>query len=306
MKKIFRKEILIGVSAIAALAILIFGIDFLKGVNVFKASNYYYVTYTDVQGLSVSAPVTVNGFKVGQVRDISYMYERPGHIKVEISLDRELKLPRESRAVLTTDLLGTASIALELSAHQSFYDVGSEIPGLVPKGMLASVSENLMPSVQSIFPKIDTLLTTLNTLASDPAIASSVSRLDAITANVEQASIQLKALMATLPPITSDVKSITGNVNRASADLYSLTGKLNKMPVEQMSANLSNTLNEIQATSSNLRELTRQLNEPNSTLGMLTRDPALYNNLNATIRSLDSLFIDIKAHPKRYISIKLL
>lgn len=297
--KIFRKEVLIGVSVLAALAILIFGIDFLKGINVFKASNYYYVTYTDVQGLAISAPVTVNGYKVGQVRDIQYQYDNPGHVKVEIALDRELKLPKGTKAVLASDLLGTATIALDLAPTKDFYDVGAELPGVVPKGMMDNIANQLMPSVQAIFPKVDTLLTSINTLVADPAIASSVKRLDAITANLELTTRQLNAVMATLPPITRDVKAITGNVSTASGDLASLTTKLNELPVDSLMA-------DIQATINNLKALTQELNNPNSTLGLLMNDPALYNNLNNTIRSLDSLFQDIKANPKRYISIKLL
>lgn len=299
MKKIFRKEVIIGLSAVVALVILFVGIDFLKGVNVFKASNYYYVTYTDVQGLAVSAPVTINGYKVGQVREISYQYDNPGHVKVEIALDRELKIPKGTRAVLSSDLLGTASIALELADSKDFYDVGAELQGFVPKGMMDNVANNLMPSVQAIFPKVDTLLTGINALVADPAIASSVKRLDAITSNLEVATRQLNAIMATLPPITHDVKSITGNVSVASANLTKLTGKMNSLPIDSL-------MNELQKTAANLHELTRQLNNPNSTLGLLMNDPALYNNINKTVRSLDSLFIDIKANPKRYISIKLL
>ena len=299
MKKIFRKEVIIGLSAVVALVILFVGIDFLKGVNVFKPSNYYYVTYTDVQGLAISAPVTINGYKVGQVREISYQYDNPGHVKVEIALDRELKIPKGTRAVLSSDLLGTATIALELADSKDFYDVGAELQGFVPKGMMDNVANNLMPSVQAIFPKVDTLLTGINALVADPAIASSVKRLDAITSNLEVATRQLNAIMATLPPITHDVKSITGNVSVASANLTQLTGKMNSLPIDSL-------MNELQKTAANLHELTRQLNNPNSTLGLLMNDPALYNNINKTVRSLDSLFIDIKANPKRYISIKLL
>ncbi len=299
MKKIFRKEVLIGFSVLIALVVIIFGIDFLKGVNVFKAANYYYVSYTDVQGLAVSAPVTVNGFKVGQVRDISYQYDNPGHILVEISLDRELKLPKGTKALLSSDLLGTASISLQLATAKDYYAVGDELIGEVPKGMMDNVSDNLLPSVTAIFPKIDTLITNINTLVADPAISASVKRLDAITANLEQMSSRLNGMMSSLPPIVNNIKTITDNAGDASANLAGLSGKLNSLPLDSL-------MNSLQATTENLHRLTKQLNDPNSTLGLLMHDPALYNNLNNTVRSLDSLFVDIKAHPKRYISIKLL
>jgi len=299
MKKIFRKEVLIGALVLVALAVLIFGIDFLKGVNVFKAANYYMVEYTDVQGLTISAPVTVNGYKVGQVREISYQYDNPGHILVEISLDRELKLPKGSKAMLSTDLLGTASIALVLAPGKDFYAVGDMIEGEVPKGLMGEVSENLLPSVSNIFPKVDTLLTTVNTLVSDPAIAASVKRLDAITANLETSTRQLNSLIATLPPVVRNVNTITSNVTSITDNLNATTHNISQLPLDSL-------VNSLQLTMNNLHQLSQELNNPNSTLGLLMHDPALYRNLNKTVQSLDSLFIDIKANPKRYISIKLL
>ena len=127
MKQIFRKEVLIGLIVIIALAILFVGIDFLKGVNVFKAANYYIATYTNVEGLAISAPVTVNGYKVGLVREINYEYDNPGHVQVEISLNKNLKVPRGTQAVIKSDMLGTASIELKMGADPNFHAVGDEL-----------------------------------------------------------------------------------------------------------------------------------------------------------------------------------
>lgn len=101
MKKIRTKEFIIGASVLLSLLILFFGIDYLKGINVFKSANYYYASYTNVAGLSQSAPVTLNGFKVGLVREISYEYDNPGHVAVELSLDKQLKLRKAQRPLLS-------------------------------------------------------------------------------------------------------------------------------------------------------------------------------------------------------------
>ncbi len=299
MKKIFRKEVLIGLIVLVAMAVLIIGIDFLKGVNVFKAANYYYVSFTDVAGLAQNAPVTVNGFKVGQVREIAYEYDNPGHVKVELSLDKNLKVPAGSKAVLSSDLLGTASILIDMAKSTEYHKVGDSLEGVVPKGMMDNVTDNLLPAFTGILPKVDTLLLSINALVSDPAIASSVKRLDAITANLEATTRQLNALMATLPPVVNNVNGITGNVNNMTSDLAVVTSALKEVPLDSLAGNL-------QTITENLAQLSAQLNNPDSSLGMLTHDPALYNNLNSTVASLDSLFVDIKRNPKRYISIKLL
>jgi phospholipid/cholesterol/gamma-HCH transport system substrate-binding protein len=299
MKKIFSSEVIIGFVVLLSLAILFLGIDFLKGVNVFKASNYYYVSYTNVEGLAVSAPVTVNGYKVGQVREINYEYENPGHILVEISLDQKLHVPQGTKAVLKSDILGTAGIELDMAQNSVDYKVGDHIEGVVASGLMDAVSNDIMPNVATIFPKIDSLLTNINRLVGDPALTESVKRLDAITANLEASTKQLNSLMGALPAIANNAKSITGNVNTMTEDMAVVTGQLRHAPVDSL-------MNNLQTITTNLQELTNQLNDPNSSIGLLTRDPALYNNLNTTVSSLDSLFIDIKKNPKRYINIKLL
>ena len=290
MKKIFRKEVIIGVLVLVSMALLFIGIDFLKGVNVFKAANYYYATYDNVAGLAISAPVTVNGYKVGQVREINYLYNNPGHVQVEISLDRELKLTKGTKAVISSDILGTATIVLEMAPGTDYAPVGSELQASVASGLMDAVSQDLMPSVSAIFPK---------TVVSDPAVLASARRLDAITANLETATVQLNALMRTMPPITADVKHITANMDTVSANLTELSASLRQLP-------LDSTMQQVQLMVDNLRQLSEELKNPDGTLGRLTSDPALYDNLNATVQSLDSLFVDIKKNPKRYISIKLL
>ena len=186
-----KKEVTIGLCVVLALGVLIFGINYLKGVNLFKASNYYYAEYTNAAGLQVSAPVSLNGFKVGQIRSMKYEYDNPGHIKVELSLDRELKIPVGTRAVIEQDLLGTATVVLHMGTSGEFEKVGATLPGETAKGLMDNVSQNLMPSISAIFPKIDSLLATINTLVGDPALAASVKRLDAITLNLEATMKQL-------------------------------------------------------------------------------------------------------------------
>lgn len=298
MKSVLKKELTIGGLVIVALAVLFLGIDFLKGVNVFKASNYYYVEYTNVEGLAISAPVTLNGFKVGQVREIEYEFDNPGHVMVEVSLEKKLRLPQGTKAVLTTDLLGTASIVLKPGAGAGWQAVGDRLEGVADKGLMANVG-GMMPTVEAIFPKIDTLLTNLNAITGDPALTASVKRLDAITGNLEATTKRLSAMMAQLQPVASNVNSLTSNLDSITGDVSVLTARLRELPVDSLSADLA-------ATIANLQALSEELKNPDGSLGMLMKDPALYNNLNNTVSSLDSLFVDIKKNPKRYISIKLL
>ncbi|MDE6283058.1 MAG: MlaD family protein [Muribaculaceae bacterium] len=297
--KSIKKEVIIGLCAVIAIAVLFFGIEFLKGVNVFKPANFYTASYTNVAGLQVSAPVTLNGFKVGQVSDIRYEYDNPGHVLVEMSLDKALKVPVGSKAIIEQDLLGTAAVALHLSDSNDFHNVGSKLIGETSAGMLASVSDDLMPQVNAILPKVDTLLTNINLLVANPALQTSITRLDNITLQLEGTMRSVNGTVAKLPPIVSNVNGITTNVNDITADLAVLSAQLKTLPVDSLVDNLM-------VVSENLKALSAQLDNPNSTLGALTHDRQLYDNLNAASASLDSLLIDVKRNPKRYISIKLL
>lgn len=299
MNKILRKEVIIGVCVILTLALLFFGIDYLKGINVFKASNYYYATYTNVNGLAVSAPVTVNGFKVGQVREINYEYDNPGHVKVELSLDRQLRVPKNTKALLVSDMLGTASIKLEMSTDPDFHSVGDQLIAETPAGLMESVSDELLPSVAAIAPKVDSLITSLNTLVSDPALYSSIKRLDAITANLETSTRLLNKSVAALPPVMGNVKTLSDNAASISCRLDTFAATLNQAPIDS-------TIQNLYAVTNSLRELSEELNSPNSSLGKLINDPALYDGVTVVLSDLDSILVDLKRQPKRYIpSIKI-
>ena len=219
---------------------------------------------------------------------------------MELSLDKALRIPKGSKAMIASDILGTATVTLSM-AHESqnFYNVGDTVPGVVEPGMMAGISENLMPAVNSILPKVDTLLSSLNAVVTNPALTTSLNRLDNISSELEQTMRSLHQVMAQMGPVTKDIKSITSNVDTITSDLAVSTGRLREAPIDSMMTDLA-------ATMANLKQLTDQLNNPNSSIVKLTNDPALYDNLNSTISSLDSLFVDIKRNPKRYISIKLL
>lgn len=248
-----KKQFAIGLSVILALLVVIFGINYLKGINMFKAANYYTVSYTNVSGLTQSAPVMLNGYKVGIVRSINYEYDNPGHVLVELSLDKELRLPEGTKAVIAVDMLGTASVQLNMGTAQQYVKVGERIPGETATGMMDNISQEMLPTIVAMLPKVDSILMSLNTIVANPALVSSVERLDRVMANLESSSRQLNAFMGTMPAIASDAKGITGNLNLMSSDLTEMTKRLNALPIDS-------TMQNVQAASESLKQLMAQLN----------------------------------------------
>ncbi|MBO7164984.1 MAG: MCE family protein [Muribaculaceae bacterium] len=300
MKKIATKEFIIGLCVIIALVVLFFGIDFLRGISLFQPTNYYHASYSNVAGLEVAAPVTVDGYKVGQVREINFNYENPGIVDVVIAVDEKLSLPVDSRAVIESGLMSGASVKIIMGKESAKIPVGGEVQTAVIPDLMSALSTDVMPNVGNILAQVDSLVRNLNTLIADPALANAVKSLDAITANVELATVGLNNTMNNqLPGIMDNAGKITTNLDVVVNDLAVLSAQLKALP-------LQSTMDNVNATTANLSTFSAQLNDKNSTLGMLMNDPQLYNQLNRVTADIDSLIVDIKRNPKRYISIKLL
>lgn len=274
--------------------LLIYGLSFLRGNNPFRAYNNYFVVYDNVTGLSVSAPVNASGVKVGQVKSMAYMYENPGHVKVELDLDGELKIPAGSVAALETDILGTTVINLQMPLTTDYITPGSTIQGTQAVGLMDNVSNDLLPGIVNILPKVDSLLVSVTALAADPALAASIRRMNDITANLASLSANLAKASQTMPGVMLTAQHSMDNIASLTANIDSLSNELKNLP-------LSSTMANVEAISADVAELTAQLKQPDSTLGMLINDPELYNSLNRTVASLDSLITDVKAQPKRYL-----
>lgn len=300
MKKIFSKEFMIGFCVIIALVILFFGIDYLKGINLFQPANYYYASYSNVEGLEVASPVNIDGFKVGQVREINFNYEQPGEIKVLLALDQELKVPEDSKAIIEPGLLGGATINLILGNSNKMISIGENIPTEAGGGIMSAVTDGIMPQINSILPKVDSLMFNLNKLVANPSLSNAVVRLDEITSNISMAT---KGLSNTM---NSQVPHLMTNANKITTNLDTITSNLSKLSSQLKDLQLNTTMDNVNNVLANLQQFSSQLNNSTSTLGKLMNDPELYNQLNRVAADVDSLIVDIKKNPKRYISIKLL
>ena len=300
MKKLFRKEFVIGLSVIVALLILFIGIEYLKGINLFKPGNFYVAKYENVAGLEIAAPVTVDGYKVGQVREINFNYEHPGKIDVLLALNKSLRIPEDSKAIIGSGLLNGAFVEIKLGKSKKMLEVGGEIQGSMTPDMMKSLSEGLLPTVESILPKVDSLLLNLNKLVADPALAKSIQSLDGITQNIYLASGRLNALM------NREVPSILGNASHVATNLDTITRNLSALSEQLGNLPVASTMQNVNDITSNLARFSDQLNNSKSSLGRIMNDPELYERINKVTTDIDSLILDIQKNPKRYISIKLL
>ena len=293
--KFFNKEVKIAIVAICGLVILFFGMNFLKGLNLFSSANKYMISFKDISGLASSSPIYADGYKVGVVKNIIYDYNNTGGTMVEAEIDEKLRIPKGSSAEIVSDMLGNVKVNLLLANNpRERVMPGETIQGGINDGALGQM-KNMIPTVMQILPKIDSIVTSVNLLLANPAIASSLQNVETVTGNLTVTTRRLNSLLASLE------SSVPGMVTRTDSILHNantLAKNLNQIDVAGTVARVDETLD-------NVEKFTEQLNNNQGTLGLLMRDPSLYNNLNSTMRSADSLLIDLKAHPKRYVHFSL-
>lgn len=285
------KEIKIALVAIVGILIMYFGINFLKGMNLFSTNNAYYMTFDDIQGLGASTPIYADGYKVGTVDGLEYDYKENGPIKVKVDINKDLRIPQGSKAEIVKDLMGNLQVNLLLANNpRERVEPGGIIPGAVNGGMMDKAA-NLVPVVEKMLPKLDSILTSVNALLADPALAASLHNVETITSNLTVSTRELNTLMAGLnkqvPGMIGKANGVLDNTNRLTANLASL--------------DVQGTLNKVNQTLESAYQFTEKLNSNQGSLGLLMNDTKLYDNLTSTMSHADSLVIDLKAHPKRYV-----
>ena len=298
--KFLSKNVKIALTVLVGLALLYWGINYLKGINLLTPANSYYTEVESTNGLLTASPVTVNGFQVGQIRDIKYDYEK-NKITIMLTMNKEMKIPEGSTINQVSGLLGGASLVLNLGNGPAMKP-GSYIPVTAVPGLMDNVKDNMLPMVSDMLPKVDSIMNNVNGLTGNPALLAALARLDGITRQLQISAQHLTTLMNGLnhsvPGVMNNVNGITNNLSGATGNLTDLSESLKQLP-------LDSTVQTLNATLANLEALSKQLNDKNSTLGKVMNDRELYDNANHAIASLDSLLTDIKAHPKRYINIKV-
>jgi phospholipid/cholesterol/gamma-HCH transport system substrate-binding protein len=284
-KKFFSREVKIGIIVIIAIGMLYFGLNYLKGINIFKPDTYFYAKYDRVDGIVKTTHVYVNGFQVGHVSDIIFDYTKEAPIVLEITVDKKLVIPVGTVAeVYDTGLMGDKAIQLKLGKGSDVHTTGDTLATSISNGLIAGIVEQIVPPIKDLIPTIDSTITVLQNTLSSPEIKNIIVNADATMANLRKTSESLE----------KDVPAIMSNVNNVCNDLSNVTTAFKKVDWEK-------TLGSVESTLVNLKTTTDKFNSTDNTIGALLNDKALYSNLDSTVNSANALLMDLKANPKRYV-----
>lgn len=302
MKIKYAREIKVGLLATLCLFLLFFGFNFLKGVNIFSPTNSYHGVYYNLHGLEEQAAVYIRGHKVGQVDNIEYDFTRDSAFTVDISIRKDISLPQGTQMALISDgLLGGMAIELQFpepslstegaslsEATHPLIEHGSFLPTTYVPGLMESLQGEIIVKVSDAVEDIDSLVAQLNAQLEGDHIKSTLTNVDRISGDLTGVSSDLKHLMAhQVPVIVNNADTAVANLNTIVADIKA--------------ANLKATVARVDTAVDGVNALIADVRSQEGTIGQLIYNKSLYNHIDATVISADSLLTDLKAHPKRYV-----
>ncbi|MBL4586826.1 MAG: MCE family protein, partial [Flavobacteriales bacterium] len=315
----FSREIRTGFVAIATIFAFVWGYNFIKGNDIFSNQRVYYTSYENVGGLTKSNAVSVNGFKVGLVKDIYFEPIHRRELIIEFMLTADnFEIPVGTKAKLVSDLLGTTSINLVLGQGDGYYHEGDTLISIIEEDLLASFS-NFTSSLSTTKVKADRMIESLDSLVGDirdvlgagkrdSEVNKAFRDLAATMENLKSATGELDLMLSDdgkLGKILTDVEGFTSVLDNNKDEIDNILNNLSSLSDSLAASELTATINNANRTFTELAETIDKINKGEGTIGKLFNDDSVYNNLEAVTADLDSLFIDLKANPGRYVHISV-
>ncbi len=296
----YAREIKVGILATVCLFLLFFGFNFLKGVNIFSPTNSYHGVFCHLHGLEEQAAVYIRGHKVGQVDRLHYDFTRDSAFLVDISIRKDIALPQGTRMALVSDgMLGGMAIELQFPESSSMtndqsqmIEKGAFLNTTYVPGLIESLQSELLAHVDEAVQEVDSLVAALRTQVEGDHIKNSLENVDRISGDLTSVSSNLKHMMKTQVP------TIVNNADTAIANLNVIVADIKEADLKATVARVDNAVDNVNGLVSDVRS-------QDGTIGQLIYNKSLYNHIDATVVSADSLLVDLKAHPKRYVHFSL-
>lgn len=300
-------ETKIGALTAIGITILILGYSFLRGNDIFSTTDKFYAVYQSVDGLTASKPILVNGFQIGRVSKMTLLPN--GHTVVEFKVERKYKVPSSTVAKLvSTDLLGSKAIVFEYGNSNTFAENKDTLQADI-QGSLAESLQPIQMKAENLINKLDSSLASINKIL-NPNFQKNVDRSFMSIANslqtLEGTTKKIDALVSTqtnhINAIMANTQTVTANLKTSSENLTGITTDFKKVSSDIAGSNIKQTLDNANKAMADLQATISKFNTNDGTLGLLLNDKQMYNNLKDAGNSLNNLLIDLKAHPKRYVS----
>ena len=299
-----KTEAKIGIIVLSTIALVIWGINFLKGKNVLKRTDVYYAIYDDVAGLKMSGSVILSGFKVGMINNIEFVEGRYDKVIVAFIVNSTFNIPKNSIAqIYSNDIMGNKVIRIIPSNEEDFYQYGDTLQSGIDPDMIAKIQEQIKPLVETstnAIMGIDTLVTSINQVL-DPEtqkkLQLALSNLESTTASISKQLSPGGKLDKTFTSLQAFTLMLDNNKDKLSSAFENLESITDSVA----NSNLTQTIANINSTFAQSQLLLEKINNGEGSLGLMATNDSLYNNLVSASANLSMLLGDMNQHPKRYV-----
>ena len=308
----YSKYVKLGFLIVISLAILFWGLNYLKGNDIFKQNKNYFVVYERIDGLLEANKVTMNGYQIGQVKNISFAPNKSGNLIVTLMIDASFEIPVNSLAqIVSSDIMGTRSIRMILSDENAVYQSNDTIPGAIESDLKEQVSLQVLPiknKAEQLLSTIDSAITVLTVIFNEDArenlsesfenINKTIENAQSITSDLQQIVSaekgNIQQILINIEDITSFLSSNTAELEKTIKNLSSFSDTLSQISVTPIITNIADASNQILS-------LLEKINSDENTAGLLLNDDELYLTITALSQNLSFLINDIQSNPKRYL-----
>jgi phospholipid/cholesterol/gamma-HCH transport system substrate-binding protein len=293
------KEFKVGLFMVISLTLLYFGFNFLKGIDFFSTSNKYYVIYQNVDKLTESNQIFLNGYAVGRVSDIQIQQSR-NRVLVELDIHSDIIITDSSLVLLNGELLGGRFLQLMVHPGGNILNPKDTIPSDVAKGLMDFITENAEPvaaNLQTTLKKVNGILDglTLNTQRLDTLFLGLQPTPRILNRTLTNASNNIDQLSTT-------VKSVATNLNGTLTELKPTLANFRTLSDSLKMIQINGTLKKAQTTLASLNETLGKFNKGDNTVSKLLTEDSLYVNINKVMLSVDSLARHFNQYPRHFMA----
>ncbi len=307
-----KKEFIIGALVTISLALLYWGINFLKGESIFSNERVFIAVYDDVAGLEKANPITINGLQVGQVRNMYFTTDGSANVVLELIVRNNLDIPRNSTAkIISSDLLGSKAVELNLGTSNELAQSGDTLSSELEMSIKEEVNRQLRPlkmKAENLMSQIDTVLTMLQGLVSDDNtdnFSKSVKHIANSFENLENTTSTLDTLMSgqknRLENILANIESITYNLKQNEENINNIMANFSAVSDSLAKIEFAKTMASVDKAMKDMASISDKINRGEGSLGMLVNNDTLYIELEKSSRELNLLLEDIRLNPKKYV-----
>lgn len=301
-------EVKVGIIVTAAIAALVWGINYLKGVDIFSRTTKVYAVYDSVEGLVKSNAVILRGYRIGQVQKLEFLPDKSGRMLATIYISQKVFVSRNSVAqIINSDFFGGKAVNIDLGSDPNPVQEGDTLKSEVISGLSEQIGP-IKDKAESLIQSLDSVANSLHLLLDEKSrknLSKSFESLAKILASFENTSNHLDYMLSSdqskLNKMISNAESISDNLKKNNEKISNILDNFSQISDSLAKANLANTLLNTNKVMSEMASIVQKINKGEGSLGMLVNNDSLYRNLSSTAADLDTLLIDLKANPKRYV-----